>query len=227
MEARVITRTNRSFKAKVRFASAAIALAGAVGAVSGLALATPAGATTQFCNASGSPLTCSVPVTGTLTLTGGNLTLTAPSTFTWSAALTGSLQYAVDGTNTTYTVNDATGSGNGWNVTAAATVFVCSGGCAGAGNLVLTTNGSTTSQSASTPLVTCTAGTGTKCTGSTEPTYPVALTTSAQTILEAAAGAGGMGSNVVSPVGWWVTIPAATYAGIYTTTVTLAVNSGP
>jgi hypothetical protein len=30
-----------------------------------------------------------------------------------------------------------------------------------------------------------------------------------------------------APVGWWVQVPAAAYAGVYTSTVTLEVISGP
>jgi len=30
-----------------------------------------------------------------------------------------------------------------------------------------------------------------------------------------------------TPVGWWVQVPAAAYAGVYTSTATLEVISGP
>jgi len=51
------------------------------------------------------------------------------------------------------------------------------------------------------------------------------LSTSAQTILSAAA-ATGMGSYSFTPT-FTLIVPAATFAGTYTATVTLAVVSGP
>jgi hypothetical protein len=35
------------------------------------------------------------------------------------------------------------------------------------------------------------------------------------------------GSSAANPIGWWVQVPAAAYAGVYTSTVTLEVISGP
>jgi hypothetical protein len=35
------------------------------------------------------------------------------------------------------------------------------------------------------------------------------------------------GSGAANPIGWWVQVPAAAYAGSYTSTVTLQVVSGP
>ena len=35
------------------------------------------------------------------------------------------------------------------------------------------------------------------------------------------------GSSAANPIGWWVQVPAAAYAGTYTSTVTLQVVSGP
>jgi hypothetical protein len=35
------------------------------------------------------------------------------------------------------------------------------------------------------------------------------------------------GSAALNPIGWWVQVPGAAYAGVYTSTVTLEVVSGP
>jgi hypothetical protein len=35
------------------------------------------------------------------------------------------------------------------------------------------------------------------------------------------------GSAAANPIGWWVQVPASVYTGSYTSTVTLAVVSGP
>src|ERR1039457_7151744 len=67
--------------------------------------------------------------------------------------------------------------------------------------------------------------------------YPVAITTAASSLTTytiydtpASTGEGVMtlgGSSAANPVGWWVQAPASTRAGIYTSTVTLQVVSGP
>lgn len=35
------------------------------------------------------------------------------------------------------------------------------------------------------------------------------------------------GSRAANPIGWWVQVPAAAYPGLYPSTVTLQVVSGP
>jgi hypothetical protein len=61
--------------------------------------------------------------TGTLTFTAGTLSLTSPVALTWAATNNGLNQLLVDGTTAhqSYVVDDATGSGAGWNVTVSAT----------------------------------------------------------------------------------------------------------
>jgi hypothetical protein len=34
-------------------------------------------------------------------------------------------------------------------------------------------------------------------------------------------------STAANPIGWWVQVPANTYTGVYTSTVTLEMVSGP
>lgn len=64
-------------------------------------------------------------ITGTLILTSGSMTLTAPAAVGWGAGMTGVDQQLADPTaaDETYTVDDATGTAPGWHVTASATTF--------------------------------------------------------------------------------------------------------
>jgi hypothetical protein len=177
--------------------------------------------------------TCSM--TGTVSITGGSLTLTSPSQLAWSTTLTGSNQSLVD-TNSgdqQYTVNDATGSAAGWHVSVWATPFT--NGASTFPNVgTFVTNGSTSSiTSTSGPTATC----STTCTLPTDQTtYPVAITTAASasyvTIYDTAASTGlGQivigGSTATNPVGWWVNVPATAIAGSYTSTITMQITSAP
>ena len=175
-------------------------------------------------------------LTGTLTVTGGTLTLTSPASLTWADTLNGTNQSVVDTTpaDQQLTVNDATGSGAGWHITASATTFTSGAHTlANAGTLVNT--GSVTSVAATTApsatcVVTCTVPTNTT-------TYPVALTTAAaappvSTIYDTSAltGIGQMtlgGSASANPIGWWLNVPSNTFAGTYTSTITMTIVSGP
>jgi hypothetical protein len=171
---------------------------------------------------------------GTLTFTAGSLTFTPPTVFTWAATDTGVDQGVPDTTtgHETMVVDDATGSGAGWNVTASSTQFTATGPI----YLPLTAlslNGSATSATvAATPTAACSAAT--TCTLPTDSgvTYPVtAIETTPLKIYDAAA-ATGMGSIVLglpgaNPMGWWVTIPANQKPGTYTSTITLEVLSAP
>ncbi|MEQ4717578.1 hypothetical protein [Nonomuraea sp. B19D2] len=175
-------------------------------------------------------------MTATAALTAGTLTLAAPASLSWATTLNGNNQSLVDTTaaDQQYTVNDATGSGTGWHVTTSATTFTNGTfTLPNAGTFV--TNGSTSSiSSTNAPTATC-SGTCTLPTNSI--TYPVAITTAAAsptpvTIYNAAA-ASGLGEVVIggstaaNPVGWWVNIPASASAGSYTSTITMAIISGP
>jgi hypothetical protein len=175
-------------------------------------------------------------MTGTVTLTGGALTLTSSSSLSWAATLTGGNLSVVDvvSGDQQYTVNDATGSGAGWHVTTSATTFT-NGTHTFPNTGTFVTDSSVTSISATTaPTATCT-GTCTLPTNST--TYPADITTAATsptpvTIYDTAA-ATGLGQIVIggsaqpNPVGWWVNIPASASVGSYTTTITMAVVSAP
>ncbi len=166
----------------------------------------------------------------------GSLTMTSPSSLTWSVTGSGSNQSAVDAVagDQQLTATDNTGSGAGWHVTMSATTFT-----AGPKSLPNTGtvhfNGSLISPLASTaPSATCV----TSCTLPTDTTtYPVAITTAvsaptAVTIYDTAAatGMGVMtlgGSTAANPIGWWVNVPASVFTGTYTSTVTLSILTGP
>jgi hypothetical protein len=175
--------------------------------------------------------------TGTLTFTAGVLNLLSPIALTWTAVDNGLNQLLFDSNTAhqTYTVDDATGSGAGWNVTVSATTFTN-----GTVSLPLagtfSTNGSVASQAATTaPTATCTSGA--TCTLPTDTTvYPVAITCAASAptpykIYDTSA-ATGLGSIVIgypgaAAVGWWVAVPANAVPATYTSTVTLEVISAP
>jgi hypothetical protein len=206
-------------------------LAGGAGAPVLLAPAADA----AVCGPAAPAATCTMP--GTLTLTAGSLGVAAPASLTWSSALTGLNLSLVDATDTTYTVDDATGSGAGWNLGVTATTFT-------AGALVLpntgtlSTTGSITSATATTaPSAACTTGGG-GCVlpvSTTAPvTYPVPVTTATTSpptaIIYTANANTGMGSILIGstvPVGWWVAVPAGTKIGTYTSTITLTLASTP
>jgi putative surface cell wall-binding protein len=172
--------------------------------------------------------------TGTLTFTAGSLTLTSPTALAWTAVDTGADQQVADTTTAqeTYLVNDATGSGAGWNVTATATAFSTSGSVA-LGGTGLSTTGSVTSQVSTTaPTAACSASTTCTLPTDTSVTYPLLIATTATKIYDALVntGLGSIvigGSTAANPVGWWVNIPANAKPGTYLSTITLGVVSAP
>ena len=182
--------------------------------------------------------TCTM--TGTATLTGGSLGVEAPATQTWSTTLDGTNKLLVNAApaDTSFSVQDATGSGDGWNVTATASPFTVAAAptrvLANIGTLVF--NGSTTSETtgatpgnACAPLTDCTVATPTGL------TFPVDFTTDGTTpfTLYNAAAASGLGNILIgsssagAPAAWWVNVPASATAGAYASTITLTIASGP
>lgn len=152
------------------------------------------------------------------TITGGSLSLTTTATPTFSATL--------DGTDKTptytlpMTVEDSTGAGAGWNTTITSTLFTTGG--------ATPRTLSTTASSMTGVTSVCAEGTCTDPTNAiTYPlTVPAAATPPAAVKFFNAAEETGLGKFTVTPtVG--VSIPANTYAGTYTSTVTLASVSGP
>lgn len=174
-------------------------------------------------------------ITPAVTFT-GQLALTSPSSLGWSAGLSGSSQSVADQTasDQRFSVDDETNTAAGWRITVSATTFTSGADTLpDSGTLALT--GSLTS-------ATATSVPGTACAPSCTPpvtstTYPVAITTAATsptpaTVFNAEAGSGigpviiG-GSSAADPVGWWISVPANALVGSYTSTITIAVVSGP
>jgi hypothetical protein len=166
----------------------------------------------------------------------GPLTLTSPSALGWAATVTGIDQSAVDPSTVhqQFSVTDATVTGAGWHITVAATTFTT-----GATSLP---NAGTFSLTGSLASATATTAPSAACASACVPpvttgSYPVAITTAATapvptTVYDVTAGSG-LGAITVggfgaaSPVGWWLGIPANALAGSYSSTVTVAVVSGP
>lgn len=162
-------------------------------------------------------------ITGTATLTGGTLTIEAPSTLSWADTLTG-MDTAVSAA-ATLTAVDSTGSGAGWNITAAATQFTDgSGDMLPTGSLSL--NGAADTESDSMAPVDTKEGSSTAATGN-EPTYPATgIDGDAPIVLYLADQGSGMGANDLATY-WWLSIPGNTKAGTYASTITLQIASGP
>jgi hypothetical protein len=183
------------------------------------------------------PAGTSCTITGTLVLNSGVLSVTMPTSLSWSGTVDGLDQQLVDTTaaDQEYVIDDATGSATGWHVTISGTTFTTTGSSLPNSGTFLT-NGSVTSESAtSAPTAACSSGA--TCTLPTDvTTYPVAITTAASptavTIYDASASTG-LGSIVIGgasaadPVGWWLNVPANATAGTYSSTLTMELISGP
>jgi hypothetical protein len=167
------------------------------------------------------------------------MAIEAPSTLRWSATLSG-FDLNRDG-RLTYTLIDATGSGSGWSLTASATPLTAHTSASGlpTGKRMhkpYVVNGSaTTALSSARPRPTC--ATGSTCTlpGYQKIAYPVSVpictgantgSTCTPATLAIAPPTTGLGA-VVCTTDWWLTIPANTFAGLYTDTITLSLSSGP
>ncbi len=157
-------------------------------------------------------------VTATATVNAGSLSMTTSAAPSTSVTLNGTDQ------TPTFTIpmtaKDETGSGTGWNLTITSTQFSTGGGSPH----TLSTSASTiTGVSAS-----CAQGTCTNPTASIS--YPLgvpaaAVAPTAVKFYDSAANTG-MGDFTVTPT-VQVSILANSFAGTYTSTVTLAVVSGP
>lgn len=156
--------------------------------------------------------------TSTGTVSAGTLSLSTSASPTFSVTLDGTDQ------TPTYTVpvtlNDATGSGSGWNTTITSTQFTTGG----ATPHTLPASASTIS------AVTAVATSGTTTAPTNAITYPLtvpaaATAPTAVTFFNAAAGTG-MGEFTLTPT-VEVAVPANAYAGSYSSTLTLASVSGP
>lgn len=171
------------------------------------------------------------------TLAAPDLTITAaPLGFGVAPVVNAATGVTLDGTNktSTYTinldVNDPTGTGAGWNVTMTSTTFVgpATGSAPNAGKSL----SATASTIAARAEVTC--STSTTCTPATDVAavvaypyaVPAAVAAPTATKMTSTAAGTGLGRMTFSP-SVNIAIPANTYAGTYTSTVTLALVSAP
>lgn len=152
-----------------------------------------------------------------------NVTETGPASVSATAVtLNGTDQHA------TYTigiaVNDDTGTGNGWNLTITSTQFSTGGSC-GAGH-TLSTGASTITSAVSAPNGTGTYTNPNNSISNTSLGVPAGCPAPTAVKLFNAALNSGMGHFTITPT-INITIPANAYAGTYSSTVTLAIVSGP
>ena len=149
-------------------------------------------------------------LTTTATITGvSGVSLVAPATAAFSNTLTGADQTATY--SAPINITDASGSGSGWKLTVAATVFKNGTHTLAAGKI--TAAGQTCHALSSCTLATNAVG------------YPLTLGTTAASAFKAAA-ATGLGQIDLTPT-FSVLIPGNAYQGTYTSTVTLAATTGP
>jgi hypothetical protein len=161
-------------------------------------------------------LVAAAAVAGTLTATA---TLSGAAGVSLSLPANPSFSVTLDGTDQTVPyapvlgVVDARGTGAGWNLTIAATTF-----SDGSGHTFAPGSVSSVAQACHT---------GSSCTPATISglTYPIALGGTAAKVFNAASGTG-LGKVDVTPT-VDVSVPGSSLAGTYTSTVTLAVASGP
>jgi hypothetical protein len=157
--------------------------------------------------------------TVTATITGGSLALSTSATPSFSATLNGADQTPTYTVPTT--VTDSTGTGNGWNLTITSTQFTTGGGTP---KTLATNASSVTSVSNS-----CVGGV--TCTNPTNAIgYPVSVPAGAGPPAAVkyfnAAASTGLGQFTNTPT-VAVSVPANTFAGSYSSTLTLAAVSGP
>ena len=171
-----------------------------------LALAVAIAALVTAAAAAASTLTTTATITGT-----AGLSLNLPAN--------PSISDTLDGTDQTVSYGpvlglvDARGSGAGWNMTVSATNF-----SDGAGHSLAP--GSVTSVAQA-----CHAGSSCTVGTSSGITYPLTITGTAAKFTNAAVNTG-LGKVDVTPT-IQVSIPGSSYAGTYTSTVTLATATGP
>jgi len=161
---------------------------------------------------------------GTATITGGSLSVsTTAGSLTFSTTLNGTDASLTSSTAPTFRVVDARGTGAGWNV-----AFTCTNLSTGGATPKTLNVSNLTFQPAS--------GTVTVIDGSSGAAAPTE-TGAAATALDATTGFkvlsapvdGGMGTYDYTPLGskFTLSVPAETYAGSYTCTLTATVSSGP
>ena len=159
--------------------------------------------------ATGAALAASLTATATVSGAAG-ISLSNPASASLSSTLDGSDQTV--NYQPVLNVVDATGTGNGWNLTVSATNFVSGSHTLAPGTITAA-------------AAVCKAGNSCTAPTSSGITYPLTVSGTASKLFNAAANTG-LGKIDVTPT-FAVSIPGNAYAGTYTSTVTLAAVSGP
>lgn len=223
---------------------AALAAAGVLTVGSGLAAVafTAGSASAAPCaNAGAGALAAGCSVAGTVTFSAGLLDLNAPATMAWGGTITGDDQQVADtvgvGDINQFEVLDATGTGAGWTVTAAASTFTGTATDTLPDAAALSFDASATIPDDTTDTLdaACAVTSPTCVVPTSDVAYPVPITTDAlgtdlaYNITDAAVGTG-IGDILLgqtAPPTFWLTIPGNALADTYTTTITLSVSSAP
>jgi hypothetical protein len=148
--------------------------------------------------------------------TGGSLTLTPPGSITFPAATLNGKDKTTT-INGTFTANDQTNSGSGWNITGTSTTFTTGS------HTLPTTATQITAASASAASQNCSLPTNSI---GYAVTLPAAATAPAAVKLYNAAANTGAGPSTVT-LTYVLTIPANARTGTYTSTWTFSIVSGP
>jgi hypothetical protein len=205
-----------------------------LGVGGGMLAASSAGAAT--CDNTTITPSCSTSVT--FRVVSGALGVTAPPSQSWSTTLKGTDQELVDTADASFTVQDITGSGGGWTVTATATQFTGAGAdgntLPATGTLVYAGSG-TDEASGTIPGAACAPATACVVPTTAGLTLPAPVRQNGTTLVNLfdAEANTGMGTIVVgalsggAPAAWWVNVPAGATADTYSSVITLAVSTGP
>ncbi len=158
--------------------------------------------------------------TGEVILTGGSLSISVPANVTYSGVTIDGLVDKSSTATFNFSVTDATGSGAGWKVKLFSTVMTsATPHTIAAVNHTFKSSGS---------VVFVSTDTGVAATNSitTPPTGTLpTVVGSAATLFDAAVDTG-MGKSTIT-VNTALNVPLTAYAGTYTATITLSVESGP
>ena len=167
---------------------------------------------------------------GRANIQGTVLAITAPSAISFSGELDGNDLVLNDATpaDQSLTAEDATGSFNGWNITAQASGAFSDGSATLPANALSLNSDSSSSLGTASPAEACIVNSTCTLATNENVTYPVVIpsTGSGAAVYDAAINSG-MGTMNVNPLQWWLNVPGNALAGVYTTTVTLSINSGP
>ena len=152
--------------------------------------------------------------TSTVVLTAGTLSLSAPTVGNFGTVTLDGSAKTTSATVSTFSVNDARGSGAGWNVTVQATQFTMTGHTLPMGSIAMPAPTVAKADATSNAVPSITAG-------------PYVIDSASAVKISSAAVDSGMGSYNFTSGNLTLTIPANAYAGTYSSTVTVSVVTGP